>query len=390
MPTVAGVVQVRTLAVIVVVAAALLIRTLVALDGIDPGFDPRRVTTAVLSLPAISYPDPAATSSFVERFQTRVEALPGVESAGLVRRLSLTGDHWSSGFAVEGRGRTELGDEIIHREATAGYFSTLRVPLLAGRHFTAGDVVGAPAVVVINQTLAEKYFPRESPIGRRICFDRDPNEHSFWRTIVGVVGAERQDILAQPPLPEVFAPLTQDTTQRFAVVVRSRLPPSTLVPSMRAALTAIDPQLPLFDVRTMDEVVATSLGRERFLLVLFALFAGLALVLAALGVYGVTADAMARRRREIAVRLAVGASAPEVVRTAVGEEMAAVGVGVLGGLLGALGLGHAMRGLLYGVAATDPLTLAGAPALLLVVALVAAWLPARRTSRIAPAEVLRE
>ena len=173
-------------------------------------------------------------------------------------------------------------------------------------------------------------------------------------------------------------------------MVRSALPPESLLPSLRGAVAAIDPGLPLFDVRTMDDVVRASLARERFLLALFALFAALAIVLAAIGVYGVTADATAVRRREIAVRMALGARVRDVVRLTIGRELAAVAVGLAAGSVGALGLGHAMTGLLFGIAGRDPLTLAVTPALLLAVALVAAWLPARRCAGIAPAAVLRE
>ena len=378
------------LAVMVVAAAVLLVRTLVALGNVPPGFEPRGVTTATLALPALSYPDAPAFATFSRRLLAGVRALPGVESAGLVRSLPLTASHWSSDMAVEGRGPDDFGVDVIHREASDGYFETLRVPLLAGRLFRDSDDDEAPAVVVINKTLADRYFGGGDPIGQRLCFDRHPDAKSYWRTVVGVVGDERQDGLGRPVQPEIFAPLLQDRNGRFALVVRSSLPPQRLVPELREVLRRIDPQLPLFDVRTLDEVAAASVARERFLLALFGTFAALSLVLAALGVYGVTSEATAQRRREIAVRLAVGARTEQLVRRTVGREMTAVAVGVLAGLAGAFGLGRAMAGLLFGVGGQDPLTLAGAPAVMLTVALVAAWLPARRTARVAPAEVLRE
>ncbi len=379
------------LAVIVVVAALLLVRTLVALDRVDPGFEARGVTTAGIATPSTSYADEAALASFQQRLLARVRALPGVASAGLVRKLPLTEGSWSSDFAVEGRGREEFGVGVLHREATPGYFETMRVPRVAGRPFRDGDDASSPAVALVNQALVSRYFPHESPIGRRLCFDRYPDAQSHWRTVVGVVGAERQSALAEQPQPEIFAPLAQDEVRGgFVLVVRSSLPSTAVLSMLRNTLAAIDPQLPLFDERPMTAVVAASVARQRFLLVLFALFAALALVLAAIGVYGVTADATVRRRREMAVRLAVGARTPEVVRAAMAREMSAVAVGLAAGLLGALGLGHAMAALLYGVTATDALTLAATPALLLGVALVAALLPAWRSARIAPAKVLRE
>jgi putative ABC transport system permease protein len=266
----------------------------------------------------------------------------------------------------------------------------LGVALLGGRDLRDADDGSAPLAVVVNRAFRDRYFPHDSPVGHRICFDRYPDASSKWRTIVGVVGDERQNALGTPAGPEVMAPLAQDTHRSFVLVVRSKLPAARLVPALRGVLASIDPALPFFEVRTMDEVVRASLVRERLLLLIFGLFAGLALVLAAFGVYGVTADATARRRREIAVRLAVGASTHDVLRLTAGRELAPVVVGLLAGGLGALGVSRALTGLLFGVAGTDPLTLAATLALLLGVASVAAWLPARRSLRLAPADVLRE
>jgi predicted permease len=378
------------LAGVVLVGSLLLVRTMAELTEVDPGFRAAGVTTVPVGLPGGLYPDDAALTTFYGRFVRGVEAIPGVEAAALTNDLPLTQTSWSSDFAVEGRGREDFGVEVLHREVTPGYFAALGVPVLAGEPFTESHDAAAPPVVVVNQAFVERHFAAESPIGRRLCFDRYPDERSVWRTIVGVVGSERQAALGAPARPEIFAPLAQDTTRGLHLVVRSSLPPATLAPALRAAMDAVDPGLPLSGVRAMDDVVAESLARERFLVVLFGLFAALSVVLASLGVYGVTAEAAAGRRREVGVRIAVGARAGEVVRLMLRRQAPAVAVGVGAGLLGAVGLGHAMRGLLYGVGTGDPASYAMAVAVLLAVGLLSAWLPARQLARVDPLTALRE
>jgi putative ABC transport system permease protein len=377
------------LAMIVLVGTLLLARTMSALLREDAGFDPANVTVATVTLPGDTYPDDAAVAAFQRRLLAAVEGIPGVNAAGLTRRLPLTGVGWTSDFAVAGRAREEYGVGVMHREVTSGYFTTLRVPLVVGAPFSGTEDLDSPPVVIVNQALADRYFPGASPVGQRITFDRYPDESSVWREIVGVVGSERQSALGQPALPEIFAPLFQDSTRTVKLVVRSAMTPETLAPALRDRLRALDPGLPLFDVQTVEEVAAKSLARERFLLVLFGLFAGLALVLAALGVYGVTAESVAARRREIGVRLAVGARGGEVVRLMVRRQLVATAAGVLAGLLGAVGLGRAMAGMLHGVSALDGVSMGGAALALLALAALAAWVPARRGAAVEPLRVLR-
>jgi putative ABC transport system permease protein len=378
------------LAVVLVAGAFLLVRSLRALDRVAPGFETDGVLTARLALPELAYPDTAAKAAFGARLLERVEALPGVAAAGLVsNKLSASEDSWSSDFSVEGRAEEKFGLEVLHREVSPRYFETLRVPLLAGRAFRKSDDADAPLVVLVNQTFVRMHFADESPLGLRICFSRTPSATSVWYTIVGVVGDERQASLARAARPEIFASQAQDPNSAPYLVVRTGDDPLALVPALRAAVRALDPRLPLIEVRTMAEVVARSRSRERFVLTLFAAFALLAFVLAAIGVYGVAAHAAAGRRREIGVRLALGADVRRVVRDFVARGSGAIGVGVALGVGGALLLGRAMAGLLYGVAPADPATLIAAPLLLLLVANAAAWIPARRAARVDPAEVLR-
>jgi predicted permease len=378
-----------TFAAVVVAGAMLVVRSFVELGGVDPGYEPQGVVTARVSLPGGTYTEDAQVAAFTSRLLERVRALPGVESAGLVRKLPTTEVSWSSDFAIEGRGREEFGIEVVHRETTGGYFETLRVPLVAGRFFDARDDAGSVPVAIVNRTLADRYFPNGDAVGARIAFDRYPSADSNWFQIVGVVGDERQSSLASPVRPEIFRPIAQDAIASFFVTVRRRSPAEQVIPELRRALAEIDPGLPLLEPRTMAAVRAASLMRERFLLVLFGVFGTLALVLAALGVYGVTAHSAAGRRREIGVRMALGAGRRTVVRGFVRRGLVAVVAGLVAGVAGAVALGRAMSSLLYGVEPFDPVSLLAAPALLFGLALLASWLPAWRASGIAPAQVLR-
>jgi putative ABC transport system permease protein len=377
------------LAVVLVAGALLLVRSLRALDGVRPGFDTAGLLTARLALPPLAYPDTADKSAFGARLLERVEALPGVKAAGLANRLPATEDSWSSDFSVEGRAEQKFGIEVIHREVSPGYFAALGVPLLAGRLLLPSDDPAAPLAVVVNEAFVRRHFPNESPLGLRICFDGDPAGCKYWYTIVGVVGDERQASLTRPARPEILASHAQDPNGAPFLVVRAEGDVMALVPALRAVLRELDPQLPLFEVRSMSEIVARSRTRERFVLTLFAAFSGLAFALAAIGVYGVAAHSAAGRRREIGVRMALGADARRVVRGFVASGAGTIGVGALLGVGGALVLGRAMASLLYETAPADPLSLGAAPVLLFLVANLASWLPARRAARVDPAEVLR-
>jgi putative ABC transport system permease protein len=263
------------------------------------------------------------------------------------------------------------------------------VPILRGRAFTEADRVGSETVVVINQELARRFFPDEDPIGQRIAFDRVPTEESVWRRIVGVVGNELQDGLASPPRIEIMAPIRQDVRENATLVMRTRGDARALLPSIRAIVAELDPNLPLVRVRTLDEVYSASLSRDRFLLTLLTVFASIALLLAAIGVYGVTSQAARRRTREIGIRVALGAGRGDVVRLIVRQGVGVVAAGVALGLGAGLAGARLMQGVIYGVPPTDPVTFVVVPSLLVVVAAIACWIPARRATRLDPLRALR-
>lgn len=377
------------LALLLVIGAGLLVRSFLELQRVDPGFDPENVLTAGVQLPGTPLYDEDIVRTFFGELHRRLNALPGVEAAAAVSVLPLADQPWTSDFSVEGRGPDEYGVEVLHREVSANYFETMRVPLLDGRTFEPSDRGGAPRVVLINEALARRYFGGEDPVGQRLAFDRTPGDSSVWRTIVGVVGNESIGTVRQAPRPAILTPYTQDPTWGRRLVIRTRDEPMSVLPAVRRTVQSLDPNVPLFAVRPMVEVYAASLARERFLTLLLGVFAGLALLLATVGVYGITAQAARRRTQEIAIRMALGAGGGGVRRMVVRQGMVAVGIGIALGLAAAAVATGLMAGLLYQVRATDPVTFVGVPVLLAGVALLACYIPARRATRVDPATALR-
>jgi putative ABC transport system permease protein len=378
------------LALLLVTGAGLLTRSLWRLARVDSGFDSENVLSFALSLPSASYPDGERVTAFFDAALARMRALPGVLSAGATTSLPLTGPRWGSDFTTEGWGPDRFGTEVHHREIAPGYLETLRVRLVRGRAFDSRDRPDAPLTVLINETLARRYYEGEDPIGKRITFDRVPEAGSVWRTIIGVVAPERQLGMAREPLPEFLAPLAQDWSRTQYLVLRTAGDPRLLLPAVRSEVGRLDASLPLFDVRTLAEVRSASFARERFVMALFGLFAALALLLTLVGVYGVSAQAAKARTREIGIRMALGAQRGSVQRMIVGQGMRLVAGGLALGLAGALAAGRFMRSLLVGVAATDAATYVAVCALLTLSALLASWLPARRAARVDPVVALRD
>jgi putative ABC transport system permease protein len=376
-------------ALLLSVGAGLLVRSLWRLEQVRPGLDPNGVLTAEITLPGIRYDSAAKIVTFWSQLLEKVRALPGVESAATISQLPLTAPSWSSDFAIAGRGPDEFGTEVVHRVASPGYLEVMRGKLLSGRFFTDADRAGAERVVVINDALAKKYFPREDPVGRRVAFDRVPTPASTWRTIVGVVESERQGAMAMEPRLEFIAPVAQDQSNLEALVVRTRGDPASLAPSVRRAVAELDRNLALASVRPMTEVRADAVARQRFVTTLLLAFAGVGLLLAMIGVYGVMAHLARGRTREIGIRVALGARTAEVQWLVVRRGAALTILGVVGGVAGALVATRALLTLLYEVGPFDTLTFVTVPALLVVASLAACWIPARRASRVDPMESLR-
>ncbi|HEV8375499.1 MAG TPA: ABC transporter permease, partial [Candidatus Polarisedimenticolia bacterium] len=375
------------LSLVLLIGAGLLVRSFVRVLGSERGFDTSRVLAVDLSLPYTAYEEPAKQVAFFSQLLDRVKGLEGVEAAGVVSHLPLSGNNTNSGLLIEGRtwpeGDPPLADD---RLVSADYFRCLRIPVLKGRAFTPHDDAGSPRVAIINESLARRFFPDQDPIGKRI----DMNwKSSGWQEIVGVVGDVRHDGLDLPVMPAVYVPYLQAPDWGMTLVVRSLGDPLSLVGAVRAQVYVVDRNQPLSRIRTMEQLVGESVGPRRLSMLLLGGFAALALFLAAIGIYGVLAYSVTQRIHEIGIRMALGARRGDVLRLVVGQGLKLVVAGVVLGLAAAVPLARLLSGMLFGVSVTDPWTFAGIPVVLCAVALIACYLPARRAANVDPLAALR-
>jgi putative ABC transport system permease protein len=374
------------LALVLFVGAGLLIRSFIQVISIPPGFDTQGVLTARISLPLAVYQTQQQRSAFYRQLDERLAALPGVESAGLATILPLQGVNWGAALEIEGRPRTNLGDgpatEVA--EVTPGYFPALHIRLLEGRVLSSRDGQDAPEVVVVNQAFVRSYFPNDDAVGKRM---RLGNEN--WSTIVGVVADSKQKGLAAAVEPELFLPLKSWRAPVIDLVLRTRNDPMAVVPAVRTVVEELDRSLPLFDVQTMETMLSREVASQRFNAALLSAFAVFALLLAALGVYGVMAYTVGQRTHEIGVRMALGAAPPNVLKMILARGLALALAGIAVGLSASFLLTRFLRSLLYGVQPTDPVTFLAVTLTMLGVAFLACWLPARRAMRVDPMVALR-
>ena len=379
------------LAVMLTVGAGLLLRSYDRLSKVPPGFDPSGVLTTSLSIPSSRYDSVTNVIAFYSSLVERVEALPGVERVAAVGQLPATVFSWSSNLAIAGRPPMEQSADILHREVIGDYFRVMRVPLLSGRTFGESDVLGAPLVVMVNEALARQYFAGQNPIGQRITFDRVPDSTSHWREIVGVVGNEHQASLAMPARPEIFAPWQQEWRRAMTLVVRmkSGQDPLALAQPVRKTVRDLDSLLAINSIRPMTDVHSEAMSRQRFTSTLVLVFALTGIMLALVGVFGVLAQLVQSRSREMGIRMALGAQRSQVKWLVVRHGATLLAGGIVAGLAVALGTTRVLTTLLFEVQPTYALTY-GAVALLIGVAgMLAAWVPARRASSADPALALR-
>lgn len=378
-------------ALVLLLGAGLLFRSLVNIYQVNPGFRADHLMTMQLVVPVTQYPDALQRAVFADQILSRVEHLPGVESASTAFCLPLNGGCWGSILLIQGRPTPARADlpivevNSIHPD----YFRTLGVPLLRGRDFNEQDTVGRPRVVIVNQNFAKKYLPNEDPLGKQVKLDW-PESKEPYQTIIGVVGDVRRFSLTEAVRPEVFQSANQDSPTVLNLVVRTKIAePLSLAHTIKQEINHLDPELSIHQVRSIDYYLAQSSASRRFPLILLGAFAGLALILAAIGLYGVMSYLVSLRTQELGIRLAMGAGPEEIVRLIVkhGAKLAAAGIGV--GLIVSLGLTRLLERLLFGVQRTDPLTFAAVVSILALTALAACWFPARRAARIDPAIALR-
>ena len=371
--------------------AGLMIRSLERLGAVDAGFDPHHV----LTMRVVDTGTPAARrTAYFREILDRVAAVPGVESASGINHLPLAGDLWTFSFTVEGRAAPKPSElpGAAFRVAFPGYFQTMRIPLLSGRDFTVHDDAGAPPVVIVNQTMARRYWPGEDPVGRRIHLG-GPDSGERWLTIAGIVKDVEQREWGASVDNEFYFPYAQnpENFQRYlTVVARTAGDPLAVAASIQQQIWSLDSNLPVADVLSMDQVVNRAVWQPRFSTTILSGFAGLALLLAMVGIYGVISYEVSRRRGEIGIRMALGARPGDVVRGVLGEAAALTAAGAVAGLFGALLLTRYLQSLLYEVSTTDPAVMAAAAIALGSVALAAAWLPARRAARVDPMAALRQ
>ncbi len=379
------------IAVMLAVGAGLLVRSYAALVRVDPGFETRGLLAVEVNAGGTRYDTPEKQRVFWQRFVEAAGALPGADAAGAASQLVLTdeGNGWTSSFSIAGRDPDAFGTEVTHMEVTPGYFAAMHVPILHGRDFTDRETADAPPVALVNETLAREFFPNEDPVGQRIVFSKAPGTDPAWITIVGVVGDVHQTSLNLATRTQIVTPHAQTPRTAMVLLVRATGDPTLLAGPVRRALADLDPALAISSVRTMDDVRAASVRRQQFLMTLLLTFAGVGVVLALVGVYGVMAQFARDRRHEMGIRLALGASAADVRRLVVGRGLALVLGGLVVGVALALAGTRAMRAMLFGVDPTDPLTFAAVAALLVATATAATWLPAFRVSRTNPATTLR-
>jgi len=381
------------LALVLLVGAGLLLKSYARVQNIDPGFDRHNVLTAEIDLPDTKYPPRGSSDynhgqaimNFWNEALRRVRQLPGVEAAGCTIVLPLSGSNTDSSFAVEGRstgGKEPTPDEEL-RTITPDYFGALKTPLLRGRFFTESDNVDAPGVTIVNDALAKKYWPNEDALGKRITLD-DPRKNPKWLTIVGIVRSIRHRSLDVDPQPEYYLPLAQDAERTMVLTVRSTEDPRSLTSALRREIQAIDPDQPIANVRTLEAVTADSVAPRRMSMVLLGAFAGIALLLAGVGIYGVISYLVVQRTHEIGVRMALGAQRRDVLRLVVGHALKLVGIGTVIGLVLALLSTRTLSALLYSVGAFDATTFVFVTITLAAVALLASYIPALRATRADP------
>jgi putative ABC transport system permease protein len=378
------------LAMILLIGAGLMLQSLLQLRRASPGFSTDHVLTFGLQPPTINYPDQKRAEFYTE-FLAHARTVPGIRAVSAVFPLPLTESAANTGVEIEGR-PVAGGDRATSDVSVvyADYFRAMGIPLIKGRVFTEQDKLDAPAVAVVNETFARRYFPGENPLGKRIrpgVWYSEGDGPMFQ--IVGVVGDVKHVNMSTPPNPEVYEPYLQDPFAGLSIVVRTVLPPEEMVASMRDQVQAMDKNLPMLDVRMLDEYVESSMAAPRFDTLVLASFAVLALALTAIGLYGVVSYSVSQRTREIGIRIALGAEHGDILRLVLRQGLALCVIGVGLGLAGSLGLARVIASLLYGIRATDTTTFAGIALLLLIVTVLASYIPARQASAVDPLVALR-
>jgi putative ABC transport system permease protein len=381
------------LALVLLVGAGLLLRSFAELQSVDPGFRTERVLSFRVMTPPSSYPEAEQVRAYQAEVIDRVGALPGVDSVVLASTLLLERLPSMGPVTIEGRPPPAVGEPSISVTSdfvSPGFFRAMEVPLLSGRSFGAEDSDGSTPVVIVNEAFVRRLMAGEEPLNRRFTRGDATDPEAVWQTIVGVVADTRRAGLDAPARPEAYRPLTQVAQRSVEVLIQTAVPPASIAPQVRERMYALDPNIAIAELRTIDAALADALATRRFIMVLLMGFAALALVLAVIGLYGVLAYLVTQRRREIGMRMALGAGRSAVVRMVLKQSLGYVLPGVMLGVVAALLVTRLLQGQLYGVSPVDPLTFIAVASLLLAVAMLASWLPARRAAATDPMAALRD
>lgn len=381
------VVSETALGLVLLVGAGLMIKSFVRLLQVNLGFRPQHVIAFRLSLADSRYPDPRGQAAFFQQLLERIKTLPGVRSVGMGRNLPISGQSMTSPVIIEGRPAPPGERRLVQQAAVdPGYFSAMGIRIESGRSFNERDNAEATPVIILNQAFVRQFFPGENPLGKRLrTFFGKP----VMREVVGVVGNVKHSGPARATPPEVYVPYAQEPGPYMTVVVRTDADAATTIPAVRSAVLAIDRNEPLDQVATMESLFSESVARPRFFSWVLGAFGGMALILVAVGIYGVISYSVAQRVHEIGVRLALGAEQRDVLRLIIGQGLLLTGIGIVAGLAGALPLTHILAGLLFAVRPTDPATFVGVALLLMSVAMLASYIPARRAMKVDPMVALR-
>lgn len=375
------------LALMLLSGAGLLMRSFLQLSAASPGFNPHHALWVSVGLPRAKYDTPAKQNTVIEALLERFRALPGVTSVGVSHVMPFSGSDYSLGLEIEGKPVPESDLPSTNYFAVSpDYFKAMGIPLLRGRDFTAQDRTDSPRVAIISQSLANQFFPGQDPIGKRINMTNGPQT---WREIIGVVGDIKHAAIDQITQPQSYEPILQAQFTGLNFAVRTSGDPTTLTAALRREVYAVDPDQPVGQVAALEKLVGDSMARQRFAFTLFAVFSGLALLLASIGIYGVMAYNVSQRRGEIGVRMALGATAGDVIKLILRQGFGVIALGVGTGLAATLALAHVIQSMLYGTNPRDPLTLALIAAVLAAVALIACLIPALRATKVDPLTALR-
>jgi putative ABC transport system permease protein len=378
------------LVVVLLTGAGLLIRSFMHLQRVDLGFTPDHLLTMRFSLPGAKYATPQARATFQNALLDHTRQLPGVQGAGLIEDIFLSATPTSTIFTVEGREMTpeEQNIEVPIDAVSPDYFRTMGISLLRGRTFTPADNLDGPPVVIVNENMARRFWPGEDAVGKRFRYG-DATSQAPFMTVVGVVADMRRTGFDAPVRYETFRPHTQRVVGLMTLVLRTAGDPLAMIPPVRSAFRTLDAEQPVFEIASMDQLLGSMIAQRRFSMALLGTFAGLALVLGVIGVYGVTSYLVAQRTREVGVRLALGAQPAQVVGMVVRQGMLVATVGLALGLAGALAAARLMTGLLYGVSPYDVATFAAVTVVIALATLAANWVPALRAAHVDPLTALR-